>query len=255
QAGLVHLDDRRAPDRDPCPVAGCPGRREGATADPLEDRPALRAPDARDLLSPVGKYLARLTGDTAEVSGRGCLRVREGRVGGEEALPVAATRDVQRAFDLPGPGVPVHQAGRVRRAGLRRQDGGDYWTVAVSELAAFRVKVQLRVLAPALLHTPDQITDRPWVALRVMLVPTGKLAEPVVPTGTLTPAGVEMTFTPARPVAVTVSVAVAGAVPQTFTTPAPPQVCGAVQTPQVSVPPQPSEIVPQFFPCAAQVVG
>src|SRR5262249_14940636 len=40
-----------------------------------------------------------------------------------------------------------------------------------------------------------------------------------------------------------------------FTTPAPPQVCGAVQTPQVSVPPQPSEIVPQFFPCAAQVVG
>src|SRR5262249_42446852 len=64
QAGLVHLDDRRAPDRDPCPVAGCPGRREGATADPLEDRPALRAPDARDLLSPVGKYLARLTGDT-----------------------------------------------------------------------------------------------------------------------------------------------------------------------------------------------
>src|SRR5438093_3081233 len=45
-----------------------------------------------------------------------------------------------------------------------------------------------------------------------------------------------------------------GAVPQTFATPAP-QVCGAVQAPQVSVPPQPSAIVPQSFPCAAQVVG
>jgi hypothetical protein len=44
-------------------------------------------------------------------------------------------------------------------------------------------------------------------------------------------------------------------VSQTFVTPAPPQVCGAVQAPQVSVPPQPSGIVPQFFPCAAQVVG
>src|SRR5207244_10296077 len=46
-----------------------------------------------------------------------------------------------------------------------------------------------------------------------------------------------------------------GAAPQTFVTPAPPQVCGAVQAPQASVPPQPSAIVPQFFPCAAQVVG
>src|SRR5438552_1521626 len=31
---------------------------------------------------------------------------------------------------------------------------------------------------PPLLHTPDQITDRPLVALRVMLVPTAKEAEP-----------------------------------------------------------------------------
>src|SRR5262249_58718271 len=43
--------------------------------------------------------------------------------------------------------------------------------------------------------------------------------------------------------------------PERFGVPAPPQVGGAVQAPQVSVPPQPSEIVPQFFPCAAQVVG
>src|SRR5213080_837996 len=42
---------------------------------------------------------------------------------------------------------------------------------------------------PPLLHTPDQITERPLVALRVMLVPTAKLAEPVVPTGTFSPEG------------------------------------------------------------------
>src|SRR5213594_2153894 len=133
-----------------------------------------------------------------------------------------------------------------------------YWTFAVSEAATFRVKVHLGVLAPPLLHTPDQITARPFVTPRVMLVPTGKVAEPVDPTGTLSPAGVEETVSPARPVAVRVSAAVAGAgapTPQTFATPPPPQVCGAVQTPQVSVPPQPSGIVPQFFPWAAQVVG
>src|SRR5262249_13997599 len=33
------------------------------------------------------------------------------------------------------------------------------------------------------------------------------------------------------------------------------QTCGAVHTPQVSVPPQPSGMVPQFLPWAAQVVG
>src|SRR5262249_48615097 len=43
--------------------------------------------------------------------------------------------------------------------------------------------------------------------------------------------------------------------PQTLATPPPPHVWGAVQEPQVSAPPQPFEIVPQFFPCAAQVVG
>ena len=46
-----------------------------------------------------------------------------------------------------------------------------------------------RVLMPLLLHTPDQITERPLVALSVMLVPTAKLAEPVVPTGTFSPEG------------------------------------------------------------------
>ncbi|HYV66797.1 MAG TPA: hypothetical protein VE964_11185, partial [Myxococcales bacterium] len=117
------------------------------------------------------------------------------------------------------------------------------------------MKVQLGVFTPPLLQTPDQIAARPLVTLRVMRAPMPKLAEPVVPTRTFTPAGVERMLSPARPVAVTVSSAVAGAVPQTFAIPAPPQVCGAVHTPHVSVPPQPSGIVPQFFPWAAQVVG
>lgn len=43
--------------------------------------------------------------------------------------------------------------------------------------------------------------------------------------------------------------------PHTFGVPAPPQVCGAVQLPQLRVPPQPSEMDPQFLPWAAHVVG
>jgi len=44
-------------------------------------------------------------------------------------------------------------------------------------------------------------------------------------------------------------------VPQRLAVPLPPQVDGAVQSPQLSVAPQPSEIVPQFRPCAAHVVS
>src|SRR5438132_3700783 len=127
---------------------------------------------------------------------------------------------------------------------------GDYWTFAVSEASAFRVKVQVGVLLAPLLHAPDQITDRPLVTPSVILVPGAKGAAPVVPTGTLRPAGVERTVSPPRPVAVRRSVG-----PQTLAIPPPPQICGAAQVPQVSVPPQPSRIVPQFFPWAAQVVG
>jgi hypothetical protein len=43
--------------------------------------------------------------------------------------------------------------------------------------------------------------------------------------------------------------------PQTFAVPAPPQVSGASQVPQSSVPWQPSEIVPQFAPTLPQVIG
>src|SRR6059036_1135438 len=169
---------------------------------------------------------------------RGALRDARGRPsrGGRRA-DEDASNPKTKGRRAPAPRPP----GAARRRGV-------YWTFAVSELAAFRVKVQLGVLTPPLLHAPDQITDRPLVARRVL----------VVPTATFSPAGVERALSPARPVAVTVSAAVAGAgapTPQTLATPPPAQVCGAVQAPQVSVPPQPSAITPQFFPCAAQVVG
>src|SRR5262245_65784369 len=116
--------------------------------------------------------------------------------------------------------------------------------------------MQLLVLLPPLEQTPDQITSRPFGLLSVIRVPTGKLAAPGVPTETLSPTGEETIRSPLRPVAVSVSVAApVGPPPQTLATPPPPQVCGAVQEPQVCVPPQPSAMVPQFVPCAAQVVG
>src|SRR5207244_10321251 len=79
---------------------------------------------------------------------------------------------------------------------------GAYWTFAVSEASAFKVKVQVGVLFAPLLHTPDQSTDRPLVTLRVILVPGAKGAERVVQTATLRPDGVEETVSPARPVAI-----------------------------------------------------
>jgi len=109
--------------------------------------------------------------------------------------------------------------------------------------------VQLFVLAPPLEHPPDQMAVRPLLTVSVTDAPLAKLALPVVPTFTLTPAGLDEIDSPARPVAVTVKSAVV-AVPrlQTLATPPPPHVWGAVQDPQTSEPPQPSKIVPQFLP-------
>ena len=61
---------------------------------------------------------------------------------------------------------------------------------------------------PPLEHPPDQIASRPLLTLNVITVPALKGAEPVVPTDTLMPAGLEVTRSPLRPVADTVSVAV-----------------------------------------------
>ena len=69
------------------------------------------------------------------------------------------------------------------------------------------VNVHVFVLLPPLEHAPDQIASRPLVTLKVIDVPVLKDAEPELPTLTLMPAGFEVTRSPLRPVAVTVSVA------------------------------------------------
>jgi len=69
------------------------------------------------------------------------------------------------------------------------------------------VNVHVLALLPPLEQAPDQITSRPFVAVSVTDVPVVKIAEPELPTATLIPAGVDVTRSPVRPVAVTVSVA------------------------------------------------
>jgi hypothetical protein len=84
------------------------------------------------------------------------------------------------------------------------------FTLAVTEAFAFSVKVQVFVLFPPLEQEPDQTTSRLFDALSVIRVPAAKPAEAVLPTATLMPAGFDVTRSPPRPVAVTVSVAVCG---------------------------------------------
>ena len=69
-----------------------------------------------------------------------------------------------------------------------------------------RVNVHVFALLPPLEQAPDQITSRVLVALSVIDAPIANVAEPVLPTATLIPAGLELTRSPLLPVAVTVSV-------------------------------------------------
>jgi hypothetical protein len=78
----------------------------------------------------------------------------------------------------------------------------------VTDAAPVNVNVQLLVLFPPLEHAPDQIASRPFVTLSVIAVPVENDADPALPTGTLMPAGLDVTRSPLRPVAVTLSVAV-----------------------------------------------
>jgi hypothetical protein len=68
------------------------------------------------------------------------------------------------------------------------------------------VNVQVFRFFPPLEQAPDQIASRPFETLNVIEVPVVNDAEPVLPTGTLIPAGVDVMRSPLRPVAVTVSV-------------------------------------------------
>ena len=76
----------------------------------------------------------------------------------------------------------------------------------MTDALAFKVSAHVRVLFPPLEQAPDQIASRPLVTLSVMRVPPANAAEPVDPTLTLMPAGLDVTRSPLRPVAETVSV-------------------------------------------------
>lgn len=81
-----------------------------------------------------------------------------------------------------------------------------YCTFAVTLAFALIVNEQDRCLDPPLEQAPDQIASRPLATLRVILVPPAKDPEPVVPTLTLIPDGLDVTRSPLRPDAVTDSV-------------------------------------------------
>jgi hypothetical protein len=72
--------------------------------------------------------------------------------------------------------------------------------------AAESVSVQLFVLLPPLEQAPDQTPSRPLEIESVIAVPVVNEADPVLPTGTAIPAGLELTVSPLLPVAVTVRV-------------------------------------------------
>jgi hypothetical protein len=71
---------------------------------------------------------------------------------------------------------------------------------------AFSVNVHVLRLLPLLEHAPDQIASRPFETVNVMDVPFANAADPVLPTETLIPTGLEVMRSPLRPLAVTVSV-------------------------------------------------
>ena len=83
-----------------------------------------------------------------------------------------------------------------------------YCTFADTDAFAFSVNVQVLVLLPLLEHAPDQTASRLFETLSLIDVPVGNVADPVLPTATLTPEGVDMMVSPLRPLALTVSVAV-----------------------------------------------
>ena len=75
----------------------------------------------------------------------------------------------------------------------------------MTDVPALRVKPQLFALEPPLEQPPDQMASRPLLTVSVIDVSVAKLALPVVPTLTLSPAGLEETDSPERPLAVRVS--------------------------------------------------
>lgn len=89
-----------------------------------------------------------------------------------------------------------------------------YFTSALTDAVPLSVNVQVLVLLPPLEQAPDQIASRPFETLSEIELPVAKDAEPLLPTLTLMPAGLDVTRSPLRPVALTVKVAL---VPGGFT--------------------------------------
>ena len=82
-----------------------------------------------------------------------------------------------------------------------------YCTFAVTLALPLSVKVHVRVSLHPLEQAPDQMASRPLLMDSEIRVPLANVPEPVLPTATLRPDGLEKTFSPPRPAAVTVSVA------------------------------------------------
>jgi len=81
-------------------------------------------------------------------------------------------------------------------------------TLAATDALAVSVKVQLFRLLPLLEQAPNHTASRPFETVSVTDAPTVNAADPLLPTGTLNPAGLEVTRSPLRPLAVSVTVAV-----------------------------------------------
>lgn len=77
-----------------------------------------------------------------------------------------------------------------------------------TEAAPLIVNVHVFRLLPPLEHAPEKIASRPFETVSVIDVPVVNGADPELPTATLMPAGLDVTRSPFRPLAVTVSVAV-----------------------------------------------
>jgi len=92
-----------------------------------------------------------------------------------------------------------------------------YCTFAVTAAFAFSVNLQVAVFCPPLAHAPDHTALRPLETPSVIGVPAASDAVMLLPVSTLMPAGVLVTVSPARPVAVTVRVIICGPAAGGFT--------------------------------------
>jgi len=77
----------------------------------------------------------------------------------------------------------------------------------VTDAVPVMVNVHVLLLLPLLEHAPDQIASRPFETLSVIAVPPANDADPLLPTDTLMPDGLDVMRSPLRPVALTVKVA------------------------------------------------